>query len=97
MPSNKNLVVKFGLVRCAIQLLIRTYQNYFSFLTGNTCRFYPSCSQYALHCFLYLPFYKAFWYSVYRLIRCNPYAKSGEDFPPHYCNLSNEHTCDNKY
>ena len=57
------------------------YQKYLSPLLGRPCRFYPSCSEYARQCFLYYPLAKAFLKSCYRILRCQPFAKFGEDDP----------------
>ena len=44
------------------------------FLPGR-CRFYPSCSQYAMECFTYLPFWQALGKSLWRIARCNPLSR----------------------
>ena len=62
--------------------LIEIYRKYISGLKRYpTCRFYPSCSEYAV---LAIEKYgvirglvKAFW----RILRCNPFSKGGVDYP----------------
>lgn len=44
-----------------------------------TCRFQPSCSEYAFEALRTLPPHKAAYKILYRLIRCNPFAKGGYD------------------
>ncbi|MBI3394967.1 MAG: membrane protein insertion efficiency factor YidD [Spirochaetia bacterium] len=55
--------------------IIRFYQKAISPLKGNTCRFYPSCSQYALECFQNYSFFKALGKSIWRILRCQPFSK----------------------
>ena len=43
------------------------------------CRFHPSCSEYAYTALQTLPPHKAVYKILYRLIRCNPFAKGGYD------------------
>lgn len=52
--------------------LIRVYQATLSRLWPGRCRFYPSCSQYAVECFEIFPFWKAGLKSGWRILRCNP-------------------------
>lgn len=63
-------------------LLIRKYQRYISPLkTKPTCRFYPTCSEYAV---LTIEKYGAFRggiKAVCRILRCNPLFKGGIDYP----------------
>ena len=59
--------------------LIKIYKRYFSVLLGQNCRFYPSCSQYALECFQKYNFFKALFKSFFRLLRCNQFFRGGYD------------------
>jgi len=45
------------------------------------CRFYPSCSQYALESFKKHNLFKAAIKSFYRILRCHPFSKGGMDIP----------------
>lgn len=45
----------------------------------NRCRFYPSCSAYALEAFQTYGFFKAFYLTIKRLLRCQPLCKGGVD------------------
>jgi len=73
---------RWGIARSAILFLIRVYKRTLSLVLGGQCRFYPTCSSYSVLCFTYLPMHKAFWYSLARIFRCNPYAEGGVDYPP---------------
>ena len=60
-------------------LLIISYKKFLSPLLPQSCRFYPTCSEYAVECFESFGFFKALSMSVYRIIRCNPLSKGGFD------------------
>lgn len=60
--------------------LIRFYQKYISNLkTRPTCRFYPTCSSYAIEAYRKYGFFKGTILSVWRILRCNPFCKGGYD------------------
>lgn len=63
-------------------LLIRGYQWGISPLLPATCRFYPSCSQYAVEAYASHSFWRATWLTVHRLSRCGPWCEGGFDPVP---------------
>ncbi|MDO4786986.1 MAG: membrane protein insertion efficiency factor YidD [Fretibacterium sp.] len=63
-------------------LLIRGYQRFVSPLLGDRCRFYPSCSQYALLAFREWGFFRGLWLTLRRLLKCGPWHEGGFDPPP---------------
>lgn len=62
--------------------LIRFYQRFISPLFGPTCRYYPSCSSYAVEAIQLHGFFKGTGLGVWRILRCNPWSRGGVDFPP---------------
>jgi len=46
---------------------------------GYKCKFYPSCSEYAIQAFEKYGFVKGLFYSTKRILRCNPFSKGGYD------------------
>ena len=71
--------------------LIDFYQNKISSKTAFKCRFIPSCSQYSKICFLRFNFFKAFFLTLIRLIKCNPLVKIKIDNPPKIiCKIKNK-------
>ncbi|MCX8064140.1 MAG: membrane protein insertion efficiency factor YidD [Candidatus Hydrogenedentes bacterium] len=62
--------------------LIRLYQWAISPFLGENCRFYPSCSSYAIEAFQRYGFVKGFMLSFWRLLRCQPLCKGGYDPVP---------------
>jgi uncharacterized protein len=61
-------------------LLIRIYQSVFSGIFGGNCRFYPSCSCYAIEAIEEFGVLKGAWKTLIRLMKCYPFsAYSGFD------------------
>ena len=61
---------------------IRFYQKYISPLKPATCRFTPTCSQYAIEAIRKHGPFKGFTLAVWRILRCNPWGGSGYDPVP---------------
>ena len=62
--------------------LIRFYQDYISKLKGPSCRFYPTCSQYAIEALRRHGAIKGGWLATKRLLRCHPWGGHGHDPVP---------------
>ncbi|MCZ6873661.1 MAG: membrane protein insertion efficiency factor YidD [bacterium] len=61
--------------------LIRAYQLLVSPFFPPTCRYYPSCSEYAIQA---IGYYGPLWglaKAAWRLLRCNPLSRGGVDLP----------------
>lgn len=65
----KGLIIKF----------IRAYQLIISPYLGSNCRFYPTCSNYAMEAIERFGVIKGLKMSILRLLRCNPWGGSGID------------------
>lgn len=64
-------------------LLIKFYQVCISPLKGGpTCRYTPTCSQYALEAFKKYGPFKGGWLALRRILRCHPWGGSGYDPVP---------------
>ena len=62
--------------------LVRGYQKYISPGLPPSCRFYPSCSQYALEALQRHGAFKGTLLAARRLTRCHPFNPGGEDPVP---------------
>ncbi len=62
--------------------LVVVYQNVISPLRPPTCRFYPSCSSYALTALRRFGPVKGTWLAARRLLRCHPWNPGGVDHVP---------------
>ena len=62
--------------------VIRFYQRKISPLFGPRCRFYPTCSQYALECLEVHGALKGSLLAIRRLMRCNILFPGGVDHVP---------------
>ncbi|WP_268827728.1 membrane protein insertion efficiency factor YidD [Faecalicatena contorta] len=62
---------------------IRFYQKYLSPLKGgSTCKFYPTCSQYAIEAIEKYGAIKGGYLALRRILRCNPFTMGGYDPVP---------------
>jgi uncharacterized protein len=71
-----------GLTARAVLRIIRVYQLVFSPMYAGSCRFVPSCSQYASEAILKFGAGRGSWLAVRRLMRCHPLGSSGIDPVP---------------
>ncbi|NLO81077.1 MAG: membrane protein insertion efficiency factor YidD [Xanthomonadaceae bacterium] len=62
--------------------LIRCYQWTISPLLGPCCRFYPSCSQYAIEAVRLHGSLRGSYLALRRLLRCHPWHPGGVDPVP---------------
>ncbi|HIZ56489.1 MAG TPA: membrane protein insertion efficiency factor YidD [Firmicutes bacterium] len=62
--------------------LIRLYRRLLSPLKPPCCRFYPTCSQYALQAIERFGALKGSYLAVRRLLRCHPFCPGGIDPVP---------------
>ena len=58
---------------------IKIYRRLISPLKKPCCRFYPTCSQYAIDAIGKYGALKGSWMATKRIIRCNPFCKGGYD------------------
>jgi uncharacterized protein len=63
-------------------LLIRGYQRVISPWTVSSCRYYPSCSQYAVDALTEHGVLRGSWLAARRLGRCHPWTAGGVDHVP---------------
>jgi hypothetical protein len=63
-------------------LIIRGYQLSISPLLGPRCRFYPSCSQYAVNAITAHGFFTGSYLALRRLLKCHPGHAGGIDEVP---------------
>jgi uncharacterized protein len=58
---------------------IRAYQRWISPALGPRCRYYPSCSNYAIEAITELGPIRGTILAGWRLLRCNPFSRGGFD------------------
>ena len=62
--------------------LIKSYRRFISPLFPPSCRFQPTCSQYALEAINTYGTLKGSWLAVRRILRCHPFHPGGYDPVP---------------
>ncbi len=63
-------------------IILRVYRTVISPLYGDVCRYYPSCSHYALNAIQQHGVVKGIWLGTLRIARCHPWAAGGVDDVP---------------
>ena len=87
VPSPKSAAAAAGsfiwnLPRNILILLLLAYRKVVSPLYGQVCRFFPSCSAYALEAVTVHGAVKGSWLAARRLARCHPWNAGGVDHVP---------------
>ena len=62
--------------------LVRGYKKYISPLLQPSCRFTPTCSEYAVEALSKHGALKGSLLAIWRILRCNPFCKGGYDPVP---------------
>ena len=65
--------------RRVVVVPIRAYQRLLSPLLGPRCRFYPSCSEYAVQAIGRFGILRGLVLAAWRVLRCNPFNHGGVD------------------
>lgn len=59
--------------------IMKVYRKIISPLYGQVCKYYPTCSHYALESYKSVGFVKGTVLTAWRLLRCNPWSSGGID------------------
>lgn len=59
--------------------VVKAYQLILSPMLGQQCRFYPTCSQYAIEAIRKHGAFIGTYFTVRRLLRCHPWHAGGHD------------------
>jgi putative membrane protein insertion efficiency factor len=70
-----------SLARAIAVAPVRLYQWAISPVLPQTCKYYPSCSQYAVTAIRRFGILRGLVLTAWRLVRCNPWSHGGVDFP----------------
>lgn len=74
--SRKTLLIRKFLLK-----LLWLYQKFFTLIGFGSCRYYPSCSEYARLNFQNNSISSAFYHSFTRILRCNQLYDGGIEYP----------------
>ncbi|NPA51966.1 MAG: membrane protein insertion efficiency factor YidD [Aquificae bacterium] len=68
------------IAKLIIKLLL-LYKRFLSPVFPNSCRYYPTCSSYAVEAINKYGVVKGVLKAIWRVLRCNPFSKGGVDYP----------------
>ena len=80
--NRKTFVLISSLLAVPVIVLIKQYQRFLSPMLGTSCRFYPTCSTYALQCYQNYGLVTGSLLSIKRLCKCHPFHPGGLDEVP---------------
>jgi putative membrane protein insertion efficiency factor len=66
----------------ALIAIVRGYKKFISPLLPPSCRFTPTCSEYAMEALQKHGAWKGSLLAIWRILRCNPFGKGGYDPVP---------------
>lgn len=70
------------MLKRALIKLVKFYQKHISSNTSPSCRYYPTCSNYAITAIDRYGVLKGGFMALFRILRCNPLFKGGLDLVP---------------
>ncbi|MDU6522853.1 membrane protein insertion efficiency factor YidD [Enterococcus devriesei] len=68
-------------------MIVRGYQRFISPLFQPSCRYYPTCSSYMIKAIQVHGAIKGSTMGIFRILRCNPFARGGIDYVPVHFSL----------
>jgi len=69
-------------VKSLLLAVVRAYRYAVSPMLGSNCRFFPSCSDYAVEALEKHGAMKGLWLTIRRVARCHPWHPGGHDPVP---------------
>jgi len=72
---------RFGIYRIPV-VLIKVYKACISPYLGQNCRFFPSCSSYAIEAYERFGCIRGTWLTIKRIGKCHPFHPGGVDPVP---------------
>ncbi|MEA3229253.1 MAG: membrane protein insertion efficiency factor YidD [Campylobacterota bacterium] len=69
------------MIKTFLLKLLWVYQKFFTLIGYGSCRYYPTCSEYARLNFQNNSILSAFYHSSTRILRCNQLFDGGIDYP----------------
>lgn len=71
-----------NMAKRSVIFLINIYKKFISPMLPRSCKFYPTCSSYAVEAVEKHGAVKGVFLAVWRILRCNPFSRGGYDPVP---------------
>ncbi|MEF3191610.1 MAG: membrane protein insertion efficiency factor YidD [Campylobacterales bacterium] len=75
----------YCMIRRLLLGFLKFYQRYLTVVSYGSCRYYPTCSEYARWQIAQGTMPQALWDTLLRVLRCNPLFAGGIDYPNVNC------------
>ncbi|ADY57630.1 UPF0161 protein yidD [Syntrophobotulus glycolicus DSM 8271] len=72
------MVIRKGIIKILVGMIM-IYQRVLSPIKPRSCRFYPTCSEYAIQAITKYGILKGLGKSFLRILKCNPFHSGGYD------------------
>lgn len=82
MTARESEITRPDPVARVLAAVLRGYQRWISPLLPPSCRFYPSCSAYAVEALQVHGALRGSWFAAKRLVKCGPWHPGGVDVVP---------------
>lgn len=76
------MIILFRWITILMIMCIRAYQRFVSPMLPPSCRFQPTCSQYAIEALRKYGWWRGMYLAVRRILRCHPWGGHGHDPVP---------------
>ena len=77
--NKRTIIAQTSLPARGALALVRFYQRFLTGLKPPTCRFYPTCSEYAAQAIAHCGLLHGLVLAAWRVLRCNPFSAGGYD------------------
>jgi uncharacterized protein len=81
MNNYKKTLTRYSKMRKLLLKLLWLYQKFFTLIGFGSCRYYPTCSEFARINFENNSISSAFYHSFTRILRCNQFFEGGIEYP----------------
>ena len=81
MKHSRMILKRYSHVRKFLLKILWLYQKFFTLIGYGSCRYYPTCSEYARINFENNSISSAFYHSFTRILRCNQLFDGGIEYP----------------
>lgn len=77
--KNKKINIISNVGKKVLIFILRMYKRHTSRILPPSCRFYPTCSMYAIEAIEKYGIFKGGLKAILRILRCNPFSRGGYD------------------
>ena len=81
MPLKDLNCLRVKMIKRIVLYFLAFYQRFLTIFSFGSCRYYPTCSEYSIQQFETNTFFKAIYFTITRILKCNQLFNGGLDYP----------------